>query len=75
MLMPTELIITIAAGVISLMVFAWLIKVVKTTIGTAVKITILVLSLQLFFGVGPQTLWQHMVKLLQQQGLGWLVGS
>jgi hypothetical protein len=73
--MPTELIITIAAGVISVMVFTWLLKVVKTTLATAVKIAILVLSLQIFFGVGPQNLWQHLLKLLQEKGLGWLVGS
>lgn len=73
--MPTELIITIAAGVIAVMVFTWLIKVLKTTLATAVKIAILALSLQIFFGVGPKNLWQHLLKLLQELGLGWVAGS
>jgi ABC-type uncharacterized transport system permease subunit len=72
--MSMELMITLAAVGISILIFTWLIKVVKTTLSTAIKLAILAASVQIFLGIGPQNLWQHTLKLLQQ-GLDAVLGS
>ncbi|MEB3232512.1 MAG: hypothetical protein VKJ64_15995 [Leptolyngbyaceae bacterium] len=59
-------IILIAALVISFLIFTWLIRVVKATVTTAFTIALLVLLLQLFFGIGPQDIWQEVTTLWQQ---------
>lgn len=64
--MPIELIITIAAGLVSLLLFTWLFKVVKATLGTAFKIALIALALQLFFGIGPQVILNRLMQLLHQ---------
>lgn len=53
-----NLVLIVAALVITFLVFTWLVKVVKATIGTAIAIAILVLVLQLVFGIGPAQVWQ-----------------
>jgi hypothetical protein len=64
-----SLVLLIAAVVIACLVFTLLVKVVRATIGTAIIIAIIVLVLQLVFGIGPsqvisqvnqffQSLWQ-----------------
>lgn len=63
--MPVELIILIAALILSWVVFTALIKVVKTTVSTAITIAAIVLVLQLVFGIGPQDLWQQITQLPQ----------
>ncbi len=63
--MPVDLIILIAALIVSWLVFTLLIKVVKASIGTAILIAAVVLILQLFFGIGPQDLWQQITQLPQ----------
>lgn len=61
-----NVILLIAALVVTFLVFTWLIKVVKATIGTAIAIALLVLVLQLFFGIGPAQVWQQVSQFLQQ---------
>lgn len=56
-------VILIAALIVSFLVFTWLIRVVKATIGTAIAIALIVLVLQLVFGIGPQDLWEQVVGL------------
>lgn len=63
--MPVELIVLIAALIVTFLVFTWLIKVVKATIQTALTIALLVLILQLVFGIGPSQLWQKITELPQ----------
>ena len=63
--MPIELIILIAALIVSWLVFTALVKVVKTTVSTAITIAAIVLILQLIFGVAPQELWQQITQLPQ----------
>ncbi|MFE1745591.1 hypothetical protein [Coleofasciculus sp. H7-2] len=63
--MPVDLIILIAALIVSWLVFALLIKVVKASIGTAILIAAVVLILQLFFGIGPEDIWQQITQLPQ----------
>ncbi len=63
--MPVELIILIAALVVSWLVFTALIKIVKTTATTAIAIAGIILGLQLVFGIGYQDLWQQISQLPQ----------
>jgi hypothetical protein len=63
--MPLNLIILIAAVVVSWLVFTALLKVVKTTVSTAIAIAAIVLVLQLFFGIGPNQLLEEVVQLPQ----------
>jgi hypothetical protein len=53
----------IASLLVAFFVFGWLLKVAKATIGTALAIALVVLGLQLFFGVGPEELWLQMTQL------------
>lgn len=63
--MPIELIVLIAALIVTFLVFTWLIKVVKATVQTALTIALLVLILQIIFGIGPSQLWQKIIELPQ----------
>lgn len=63
--MPIELIVLIAALIVTFLVFTWLIKVVKATVQTALTIALLVLILQIVFGIGPSQLWQKIIELPQ----------
>ncbi|MDG2992246.1 hypothetical protein L3556_15105 [Candidatus Synechococcus calcipolaris G9] len=64
--MAVEVLITLGAIAISWLAFTWLIRVAKVTVGTAIKIAIILLILQLLFGIGPATLWQRIVEFSQQ---------
>jgi len=59
--------IVVASLLVAFFVFAWLLKVVKATIGTALAIAAVVLGLQLFFGVGPEELWLQITQLWNTQ--------
>ena len=63
--MPVDLIIFIAAVIVSWLVFTALIKIVKTTATKAIAITAIVLGLQIGFGVDPRDLWQQITQLPQ----------
>ena len=63
--MSTTVILLVAALIVTFLVFTWLIKVVKATIQTALTIAIIVLILQLIFGIGPSQLWQKIIELPQ----------
>lgn len=61
--MPLDLIILIAAIVIAWLVFTALLKVVKTTLTTALTIAAIVLLLMLVFGVNPIDLWEQITAI------------
>jgi hypothetical protein len=63
--MPIDLIIWIAALIVAAIVFTWLLKVVKATITTAISVAIIVLILQLLFGIGPNQVWQQITQIPQ----------
>lgn len=63
-----EFVILIAAIVVSWLVFTWLLRVVKTTLKTALLVAIIVLILQLSLGIGPDQLWQKITELPQLVG-------
>jgi predicted PurR-regulated permease PerM len=66
--MVMQIVIIVASVVVAWLVFTWLIRVVKTTISTALTIAAIVLVLQLVFGIGPQQLWQEIQQLPQAIG-------
>lgn len=70
--MSAQLILIIAALILSWLVFTWLIKIVKTTLSTALTVAAIVLMLQLFFGIGPQAIVDTVLNLPQilQQTFG-----
>lgn len=63
--MPVDLIIFIAAVIVSVLVFTALIKILKTTATTAIAVAAIVLGLQIGFGVDPRDLWQQITHLPQ----------
>lgn len=63
--MPVEVVVVIAAVVLSWLLFRWLIKVVKATVPKAVAIAVIFLILQLVFGIGPSELWQQLNQMVQ----------
>lgn len=63
--MPVDLVVFVAALVVSGLLLTWLLRIVKTTITTAVTVAAIALVLQLLFGVGPEDLWQHVQGILQ----------
>jgi hypothetical protein len=56
-----------ASLLVAFIVFGWMLKVVKATIGTALAIAGVVLALQLFFGIGPGEIWSQLVQLWNNQ--------
>lgn len=54
-----ELAIAIGAVLVSFLVFTWLLKVVRATLRTAILVALILLVLQLLFGIGPGTLWEQ----------------
>lgn len=63
--MPPELIVLIIALIVSWLVFSALVNLVKTTVKTAIAIAVILFILQLFFGIGPNDLWQKLLELPQ----------
>lgn len=62
---PVDLIVFLAALVVSGLLLTWLLRIVKTTITTAITVAAIALVLQLLFGVGPADLWQHVSQIFQ----------
>ena len=60
-----EIVLLLAALIVSAFVFTALLNIVKTTVKTAVLIALVVLVVQLLFGIGPQDLWNQIVQLWQ----------
>ena len=63
-----EIVIIIGALLVSFLVFTWLIKVARATFRTAILVAIILLVLQLVFGIGPGTLWEQIQNWIS--GLG-----
>jgi hypothetical protein len=59
-------ILFIAALVVSFLVFAFLFRVLKAAIGTAIAVAVIVLLLQIAFGIAPTQLWQEMHNLFDK---------
>ena len=59
-----ELAIVIGAVFLSFLVFTWLVKVARATFRTAVLVAVILLIIQLVFGIGPQALWEQIQNWL-----------
>lgn len=60
-----NIVLLVAALIITFLVFTLLVKVARATIGTAIAIALLILVLQLVFGISPIHLWQPVIQLWQ----------
>ncbi|MGK7932268.1 MAG: hypothetical protein AB4041_12650 [Microcystaceae cyanobacterium] len=65
-MMVSQILILIAAFAVAWLVFSGLLKIIKTSVGTAFKVAIIVLVLQLVFGISPYDLWQEIINLPQR---------
>jgi hypothetical protein len=61
--MTIQIILLIAAIVVSWLAFTALLKVLKTTIATAITIAAIILILQILFGITYLDLWQQITSL------------
>ncbi|MEL6222766.1 MAG: hypothetical protein AAFR31_09030 [Cyanobacteria bacterium J06627_8] len=61
-----EIALAIAAVIISFLIFTWLVQTVKATLSTAFTIAVIVLIIQLIFGIGPQDLLQMLSDFWNQ---------
>ncbi|MBE9076114.1 hypothetical protein IQ241_02195 [Romeria aff. gracilis LEGE 07310] len=52
-----NLVLVAGAIVVSVVAFMWLLRVVKATVKTALLVALILLGLQLFFGIGPGAIW------------------
>ncbi|MEM9265687.1 MAG: hypothetical protein AAGA46_09195 [Cyanobacteria bacterium P01_F01_bin.13] len=62
-----EIVVVVGAIAISILVFTWLIKVVKATLKTAFLAALILLALQIFFGIGPTAIWETIRDFIGQQ--------
>lgn len=58
-----NLILLVAALILSFLIFTFLVKVLRAAIGTALAIAVVVLVLQLLFGIGPAQVWEQLQEL------------
>lgn len=59
-----EIAIIVGALLLSFLVFTWLLKVAHATLKTAISVALLLLVLQLVFGIGPVALWEQIQSWL-----------
>lgn len=60
-----NLILLGAAIVISVLVFTWLVNIVKATVSTALIIAAIVFALHFILGIGPDKLLQEITQIIQ----------
>ncbi len=63
--MSIQIIIILAAILVAWLIFTGLIKIIKTSVGTALKIALIILVLQIAFGINSQQLWQAIIQIPQ----------
>ena len=64
--MSLEIIISIAAAIILLMLFSWSIKIFKITLQALLPIVAILLLLQIGFGVSFQEIIQESVRIVKE---------
>ena len=63
-----EIVVIVGSVALAILVFTWMIKVVKATLKTAFLVAAILLALQLFFGIGPGAIWETVQDWLPQLG-------
>ena len=61
-----EIVVIVCAVFISFLVFSWLLNVVKATLKTAFLAALILLALQIFFGIGPEVIWDTIRNFFSQ---------
>ncbi|MEL6787867.1 MAG: hypothetical protein AAFO76_10745 [Cyanobacteria bacterium J06607_15] len=64
--MSLEIIIPIATVVILLLLFTWLVKVLQSTIKTALVIVAILVLLQIAFGINSEQIIQQVIQSVEQ---------
>ena len=64
--MSIELIAVIAGVIIIWLIFTWFIKVFQASFKTALTIGLILLCLQMFFGIRYQQVWQEFSSFVQE---------
>ena len=64
--MSVEIIVPIAAVVVLLLLFAWLLKVFQSSIKTLLAIAAILIVLQVGFGISSTQIIQEIVQIIEQ---------
>ena len=64
--MSLEIIIPIAAAVILMLLFTWLVKVLQSTIKTALVIVAILILLQIVLGINSNQIIEQVLQLIEQ---------
>ena len=64
--MSLEVIIPIAAAVILMLLFTWLVKVLQSTIKTALVIVAILILLQITLGINSNQIIEQVLQLIEQ---------
>ena len=64
--MSLEIIIPIAAAVILMLLFTWLVKVLQSTIKTALIIVAILILLQIALGINSNQIIEQVLQLIEQ---------
>ena len=64
--MSVEIIIPIAAVVLLLLIFAWLLKVFQASIKTILTIAAILIALQVIFGISSDRIIQEVMQIIEQ---------
>jgi heme A synthase len=63
--MSLEIIIPLAAAIILLLLFTWLLNVLKSTIKTVLIIAAILIALQIIFGVNSEQVIQGVIQIAE----------
>ena len=63
--MPINLILLIAALLVSLLLFRWILTIIKSKVINLAIIALIIVLLQSAFGISPQELWNEIINLPQ----------
>lgn len=64
-------ILLVAALIVILLLMGFVVRAIRAAIGTAVMIAIVLIVLQVAFGLSPDKLWQELIHLWQAIWRGW----
>jgi len=64
--MPLEIIVAIAIGIILLLLFTWLVTLLKSTVKTALVIAAILIFLQVAFDVDSEHIFAQLVQILEK---------
>ena len=63
--LTSDAVVLVAALLVSGLIFNWLFRVLRPTLGVLAMIALIALALQYFLGVSPEALWYKVIHLPQ----------